>query len=151
MPQPYKGQSISTGPKVVQQRPDAAVGLAIVTADWVQIEQDLVLLYGFLLSRWAGQTPTDGFLPTHPVGRLTFVSLSSLSDKIALVDNVANWNLRKDNINELEKIMSSIKKLYEERNAVVSWAGGCLVCDKIFFFKRSFPHNNNLLKIISHF
>lgn len=62
MPQPFKGD-YSTGPNLILERPEAAMALANVIANWALVEQEIETIYAFLMAKWGPIKPTESFVP----------------------------------------------------------------------------------------
>jgi hypothetical protein len=111
MPQPFKrrlGQQVKTSPAAVMERPQIAIGIALVASHWSKLEQTLSLPFTVLLS---GQEPS-AFEAYHELFEL------SLRHKMFLAA-AKRKKLPSELIEEATRIHEDARRIAKSRNAVV--------------------------------
>jgi hypothetical protein len=89
-----------------------------VVAEWAYIEEDVQILYAFLMSRWSQQMPGQNFSPGHPLAYLTFETLQTLQHRLTLLNALAKWALSADHAAEVDQLVIKIRARAKERNTV---------------------------------
>lgn len=118
MPQPWKGDGVGYGPDTVLERPELAMQIANVSANWVLIESDIAWLYALLLGM---DLPKDkGDLPrSHPIAFQIFEALNSVQARLDLLGRLCKTRAAKTESEYFETTLKGeISKCFTLRSVV---------------------------------
>lgn len=113
--------------EAVEKRPARAIRIAAIAAGWALVEEDLALLYGYLLGT-GERSATRRRHTLDPVGIQVFEALHALNNRIELLNRLAKWRspiVEKTAVQELSKEVRRVSLL---RNRVVHGLWG--ICDE---------------------
>jgi hypothetical protein len=99
-------------PGCLQERPNIALGIALIASHWADIELLLGIMYTYLL---AGQEPT---------ALSNYFSQRDLNKRRAMCHHAAKLKLSPDLVSELSDLYDKVSKVATERNTIVHglWA-----------------------------
>ncbi|MEH6697366.1 MAG: hypothetical protein V7672_01570 [Brevundimonas sp.] len=129
MPQPLRftdGLTFRGGADILLERPALAAQMGNIVANWVLIEDDLMILYGFLMGVYIDLKP--GFAPpTHPVARQIFSVVESFNARLELVEELCKW-VASDELESFSCFRKSVRRVSSGRNLVAH--GNWRLCAK---------------------
>jgi hypothetical protein len=142
MPQPIRppstsgvaGPGITTGPNILEQRPDILLRVATIVTNWSLIEDELTTIYGLVMGDYITlpKNILDSGLawspPNHPIAFQIFEKIQSLYAKLDLIDGILEWRAKQHQLAAFRDIhRKSIQKSYAKRNQIAHGIWG--VCE----------------------
>lgn len=128
MPQPLKvGSTVQSGPDIVLERPELALAIGNVCANWNLIDHKLMVLYALLMGDYLPKAP--GFSPpTHPVAYQVFDALNAFNPRVDLLEKLLAWCASDAEVKHFrEVIRPGLRKRFAERSVVAHGIWG--TCD----------------------
>lgn len=94
---------------------------------WALIENDLSLIYSYLLGTTLPQPPDRFHPPLHPLGLQVFEALHALNNRIDLLNRLAKWQATTKERERIEDLIIQLRKASNLRNGIVHGMWG--ICD----------------------
>lgn len=123
MPQPIKdGTVLQYYFGVIKDRPDHAIGIALVASEWAALEEELILLFTYALmpvGPWADGTWSRAPGPAAVAFR-AWEAMDSLRPRLDFISRVGRTRLPDDLLKEFtSEVAKEIRSRAGERNRVV--------------------------------
>ncbi len=125
MPQPLvEGCQLEYRPMLLKDRPERAMGIALVAAEWAALENHLIQLFKFCLFALQGESQTSG-----QIAQTAWENIGNLNTRLDLLESIARQRIPLDLLQEFkDTIKPEIRRRSIERNRVVH--GHWHLCDK---------------------
>jgi hypothetical protein len=113
------GTSVQWGRRTVLERPVLAGLLGCLAAQWAVLENEVVQLYGRLMSAYLPRT--EGLqIGSHPVALQVFDTLETTHLRLELLTKLGAWVLKSEPLEaELDSIVPAIRRAAKLRNKFV--------------------------------
>jgi hypothetical protein len=125
MPYPLKGSyTLRQGPQTVAKRPECAIGIAVVAAEWAALERKLAEGVGASLFMWK-----RGEIAAELVTRNVLNSIDSLNSRMDIIDRLLTIHVSRELREQFSTTLRpEIRRRAGERATVVH--GNWAICDK---------------------
>jgi hypothetical protein len=111
------------GPDTILKRPELAVQIGNVIANWSYVEGTLMHFYALLLGDYLDSSPNmPGFVapPSHPVAFQIFDEVNTLQTRLNLLTAICSWRLLEHEFKLFrDELAPEIRRRAQERNAIV--------------------------------
>jgi hypothetical protein len=115
MPQPFKKGTTTYQPLHMKQRPQHALGIALVVSEWSALEEHLFQVFSFALFAFHPHTGE-----ASKVARNAWDAMDALKAKLDFIQEVCEKRLPEDLLKEfLTDLVPELRKRAGERNRVV--------------------------------
>lgn len=116
MPQPLpEGNTLHYRPKIILERPNHAIGIALVVAEWAALEEMIFSEFSFALFAFDMVERHS-----HLVAKEAWNEMTNLPQRLGFIESVAQRKIPQNLFDELEnKVHPEIRKRAKERNRVV--------------------------------
>jgi hypothetical protein len=123
LPEGYTARYVS---EAVEKRPARAIRIAGIAAGWALVEEDLALLYSYLLG--TGERSAKRRRHTlDPVGIQVFEALHALNNRIDLLNRLAKWRSPAGEQATITQLSTEVRRVSLLRNRIVHGLWG--ICD----------------------
>lgn len=118
MPQPFPKRGLTFGfPNPFSERPEHAVALANVCANWALVEHELVHMYAILLGNSVSRRPKRRHKQAHPLAYQIFESLYALPPRLELLRKLVK-QAAPEHAATFHALLPEISDRFKERSIV---------------------------------